>query len=369
MLGTLETGWLDWLIDLHHNLLSGKSGRKAVGVAGIFLFGLSATGVWIWLLGARSWRTLVTVRHEVSSRRFHFELHRAAGMWTCGFLFLMSFTGVDLAFPDTFRLGMQAFTGMPPKEHSARVPKTKAATSKAAMHLDDYVSSAKTAMPDGIPVELRLPESKGGVEVQMRAAGDLGPAANHVWLDPATGRVLAIDRVADRLRGVRLLAAFKPIHYGQVGGGPIRILWGLGGLVPALLFVTGLITWWKPSKRKTAAMRYGAGHKRRDCVAGKLTSCRLIPILLSAVCAAAQSAHERSVVSGVVLDSSGAVVPGGRSGTAAARTTIRSGFGIYYGGNQNDDFSDPAESAVPRYSLSSSGFSCAGVSAARVSRP
>jgi outer membrane receptor protein involved in Fe transport len=38
------------------------------------------------------------------------------------------------------------------------------------------------------------------------------------------------------------------------------------------------------------------------------------------------------------------------------RTTIRSGFGIYSGGNQNDDFSDPAESAVPRYSLSSTDF-------------
>ncbi len=38
------------------------------------------------------------------------------------------------------------------------------------------------------------------------------------------------------------------------------------------------------------------------------------------------------------------------------KTTIRSGFGIYYGGNQNDDFSDAAESAVPRYSLSSADF-------------
>jgi len=38
------------------------------------------------------------------------------------------------------------------------------------------------------------------------------------------------------------------------------------------------------------------------------------------------------------------------------RTTFRSGYGIYYGGNQNDDFSDPAESAVPRYSLTSSDF-------------
>ncbi|HEV2447016.1 MAG TPA: TonB-dependent receptor [Candidatus Sulfopaludibacter sp.] len=38
------------------------------------------------------------------------------------------------------------------------------------------------------------------------------------------------------------------------------------------------------------------------------------------------------------------------------KTTIRSGFGIFYGGNQNDDFSDPAESAVPRYSLSQIDF-------------
>ncbi|MGA2628751.1 MAG: TonB-dependent receptor, partial [Terriglobia bacterium] len=36
------------------------------------------------------------------------------------------------------------------------------------------------------------------------------------------------------------------------------------------------------------------------------------------------------------------------------KTNIRTGFGIYYGGNQNDDFSDAAESAVPRYSWSSS---------------
>jgi hypothetical protein len=38
------------------------------------------------------------------------------------------------------------------------------------------------------------------------------------------------------------------------------------------------------------------------------------------------------------------------------KTTIRTGFGIYFGGNQNDDFSDAAESAVPRYSLSSADF-------------
>ena len=38
------------------------------------------------------------------------------------------------------------------------------------------------------------------------------------------------------------------------------------------------------------------------------------------------------------------------------KTVVRTGFGIYFGGNQNDDFSDAAESAVPRYSLTQADF-------------
>ena len=42
-------------------------------------------------------------------------------------------------------------------------------------------------------------------------------------------------------------------------------------------------------------------------------------------------------------------LPGG----AAGRTTIRTGFGMYYSANQNDDFSDPHESTAARFALSS----------------
>jgi hypothetical protein len=46
--------------------------------------------------------------------------------------------------------------------------------------------------------------------------------------------------------------------------------------------------------------------------------------------------------------------------TFHGNTVIRTGYGIYYGGNQNDDFSDAAESAVPRYSLTQADFPTLG---------
>jgi uncharacterized iron-regulated membrane protein len=45
MLGALNTGFTDRMVDLHRNLLSGKPGRKAVGGFGIVLFILAATGM------------------------------------------------------------------------------------------------------------------------------------------------------------------------------------------------------------------------------------------------------------------------------------------------------------------------------------
>src|SRR5215475_6319803 len=37
VLGTINLKWMDWLVDLHHNLLAGKTGRSIAGVFGIAL--------------------------------------------------------------------------------------------------------------------------------------------------------------------------------------------------------------------------------------------------------------------------------------------------------------------------------------------
>ena len=243
ILGTLQPGWVEWVVDLHRNLLSGATGRKAVGIAGIVLFALSTTGLLMWLAGSRNWRSWISVSLQGSKRRFRFDLHRASGLWAYGFLTVMSFAGIGLAFPQTYRDAVQSLTGKP-----ATVAGPKGIKSKARQTLGTYVRAGQLAMPDGVPMELRLADGKGAVDLRLHRAGDLATAGNHVYLDPATAAVLQVDRIVDRPLGARLYAALTPIHYSEFGGAPVKIVWGLMGLAPLLLFVTGLLTWWRPAK-------------------------------------------------------------------------------------------------------------------------
>jgi uncharacterized iron-regulated membrane protein len=251
VLGTLENGWIDWTIDLHRNLLYGRPGRSAVGAIGVTLFILAATGLLLWMIGARKWRTWISVRSRGSSRRFHFELHRVTGLWSYGFLALVSFTGVGVSYPAAFRQALHWLTGDPATAESPKVAKSSTRQMKP---LDEYLRIGKSAMPDGVPVELRLPQpGRGPVELRLFRTGDLSSSGNRVYLDPATATVLSVSRAADQPVGARVFSAFSPIHYGEFGGFGIKILWALLGLTPAVLFVTGLVAWWRPTKRETPA--------------------------------------------------------------------------------------------------------------------
>jgi uncharacterized iron-regulated membrane protein len=252
------------MIDLHRNLLSGKPGRSTVGAFGVVLFVLSATGILMWLLGARNWRAWISTPKATSTGRFNYELHRLCGLWAYGFLALISFTGAGLAWPDTFKSAVQALGG---QSSSVRAPKVKAELQRP---LAEYLRAGRDAMPDGVTTEIRLPESsldrpsqdrpsqdrsskdqpaKGPVELRLHRAGDLAPSGNRVYLNPSTAAVLAVDRVADRPLGARFLASLAPLHYGEFGGLPVKAVWSLFAVSPAALFITGVITWWRRRKR------------------------------------------------------------------------------------------------------------------------
>ena len=197
--GDLNVAWLDWIIDLHHNLLFGKVGRLTVGAVGIILFVMSASGLVLSLFRGLSWKSFSTVTISGPRRRFFFELHRATGLWAYAFLTLLSFTGIELAYPDAFRLMLGGRAGN---------AKTKPSGHQTFKPLKDYLEVGRSELPSAQLTELRLPKSaRDTISIRFRMSGDLGDAGrNELSLD-AKGNVLGEEKPPR----IPLASGFSPL--------------------------------------------------------------------------------------------------------------------------------------------------------------
>src|SRR6516162_8347783 len=109
--------WLEWITDLHQNMLLGKAGRRFTGVIGFALLFVAFSGIVSWLAGARGWRRGLAIPKGGPWRRINYEWHRYAGLWANLLLLTVSATGVVLAYPDTFQAVVRATFG------EARIPR------------------------------------------------------------------------------------------------------------------------------------------------------------------------------------------------------------------------------------------------------
>lgn len=90
---------MEWLVDLHDNLLAGRRGRLVNGVAAALVALLCFSGALIWWPGIHTWRQSLLVHRRSDWKRFNWELHSATGFWTFPLLLMWVFTGFYFAFP------------------------------------------------------------------------------------------------------------------------------------------------------------------------------------------------------------------------------------------------------------------------------
>ena len=96
--------WLVFkLMDLHDDLLGGRTGRSINGIAALFVVVLACTGLVVWWPGSKAWRRSLTVHRNVGWRRFMWELHSMVGFWTFGFILLFGLSGAYLGNPEPFQ--------------------------------------------------------------------------------------------------------------------------------------------------------------------------------------------------------------------------------------------------------------------------
>jgi len=98
----VEPRSLNWFVELHDNLLGGRTGRLVNGAGAVFLVLLCATGAIIWWPGTARWRQSLSLRWRVGWPRFTWDLHSAIGFWMFAFVLMWGVSGIYLAFPEPF---------------------------------------------------------------------------------------------------------------------------------------------------------------------------------------------------------------------------------------------------------------------------
>jgi uncharacterized iron-regulated membrane protein len=257
---------LTWLYDLHYSLALERDGRTLVGVAGLVMLVSLGAGLWIgWPSrgrGARAWRPAP----RAGPVRFTYDLHALSGLYGGVVLFVLAATGAALALPGPVHALLGTSGSHGPATHgpgpyaSASAPHASA----AAPRLDDAVRVARARFPGA---EVRWIETGGerGEPVSVRLHQAFEPSRrfprSQVWLDPASGALLAAHDPRDASPADVLLAWLHPLHNGEAFGLAGRVVVCVAGVLPALLALTGWMRWrHKARARDATAARRAATH-------------------------------------------------------------------------------------------------------------
>jgi uncharacterized iron-regulated membrane protein len=247
---------MDWLVDLHHNLWAGHTGRQVAGAFGLALLLSAATGLIVWLCGRPDLRTAFLIRLRSPQRAWR-DWHRAVGLAAMLVLGLEAYTGLWLCFPDAMRATLTAFVPVPKDARPPRPGPADVRTPKASLAV--VMASAIAAVPDGRVREIRLPEDYGNVQVRMWRPGDFRSLGNNVvTVSNVTGRVITVDLYARKTTPQRFVQAMAGLHYAEWGGTMATCIYVGGGIATLLLFATGIMVWLRTDVTKARRARAAA---------------------------------------------------------------------------------------------------------------
>jgi len=241
---------MSWLYQLHMQLLAGDTGMQIVGWSGVAMLVLLVSGILAWWPRG-SWRKALAFKRDAPPSRRLRDLHKLFGLWSAVFLLILTATGVLLALP-TITNGLFAPSPIPAPQSGG-----PARTSVVAAF-----DAARRTFPDGRIVFVDVPNpTDRPIRVRLQLPGDPHPRfpGSYVFVDQQSGRVLAIHDVRRGGTGTAIVAWIRTLHDGTVGGMTTRILAVLVGLMPAVLFVTGLLHW---RARRRSARRTMRGKNR-----------------------------------------------------------------------------------------------------------
>ncbi|MDF3625960.1 PepSY-associated TM helix domain-containing protein [Brytella acorum] len=245
-------GWAEIVLDtamtLHMNLFAGLPGALFIGAMGVLFVASLVSGT---VLYGRFMKRLPfgSVRRDRAARLTWLDLHNLLGAVTLVWALVVGFTGFvnELQTP---LFGLWRITDV------RQILKPYAALPVVSQeHLSSVQAAFDTAAkaaPGNVVTGLFFPGSEFGSPVHYllwtHGASPLrGRLFTPVLVDARTGKLTGAYPMPWYLR---FLEISRPLHFGDYGGMPLKVLWALLDLVVIAVLVNGVVLW--AGKRKIA---------------------------------------------------------------------------------------------------------------------
>lgn len=234
-------GFMEFILQLHTDLFLGLPGMLFLGVmGGLFVVAL-ISGVVLYVPFMRR-LPFGTLRKGRSDRVKNLDQHNLLGIVAFGWMLVVGATGVINAFADplvdNWRSGELA-------EMTAQYAGEEPLDPASYGSLDAAMTAAQSALPGRSPQFIGFPggDWSTGHHYAVFFQGDR-PLTQHL-LTPAL-----IDAQSAELTDARAMPAInqalmmsKPLHFGDYGGLPLKLIWAALTLATIWVLWTGILLW------------------------------------------------------------------------------------------------------------------------------
>lgn len=254
----LGQGVMNFMLRLHVDMFAGLPGTLFLGFMGVLLLASLVSGVAVYGLHARK-SGFARVRRERSPRLRWLDLHNLLGIVTLVWLFVVTATGV------VNTLSIPIFAEWQATELAEMTaPFRDQAPPERFADLDEVFAAANRAAPDEQLSFLAFPgnefTSPHHFNAFMQGTTALtSKLITPVLIDAETAEVVATGGMPWTVSALMLS---QPLHFGDYGGMPLKILWALLTVLTIIVLATGIYLWLKRGDASLRARNGAAGERQ-----------------------------------------------------------------------------------------------------------
>lgn len=236
-----EGGVLDFLLALHVDMFAGLPGKLFLGLMALLFLVALVSGIVIYAPFLRG-RRFGAVRRDRGRRLAWLDLHNAIGIVTLCWALVVGTTGMINTWADLLLKYWQSDELATMIDRYREQPRPTRRSSFAA-----GVDTAVAAVPGFNFAFAAFPGTAFAGDhhyaIFLRGRTPLTSRLLHIVLiDAQTGEVTESRSMPWYITALLLS---QPLHFGDYGGMPLKILWGLLDVITIIVLGSGLYLWWK----------------------------------------------------------------------------------------------------------------------------